>query len=74
MQSQSTDSVDATGDVFTEIFNNPGMHAAHRTRAATVDAGAVTIMVTLTGLSSMFVLGNGIVDFAQMTHYNEIQQ
>ena len=65
----------ATGDVFTEIINNPGMHAAHRTRTASVDAGSVIIMVDdVAGLPTFIELFAAGVDFAQMTHYNEIQQ
>jgi hypothetical protein len=65
----------ATGGIFTERVNNPGMHAAHRTRIATV-VGDVEITGTggdLTGLGGCADSTTLFGDASRITRFNEIQ-
>ena len=61
----------ATGDVYTQTFNEPGMRASHRTRDAVVaPGGTVTI---LDGETLVSTFGTGVLCYSIITHYNEIQ-
>ncbi len=64
----------ATGNIFTEIVNEPGKHAAHRTRLANL-AGGVTINGTGGVLMGKvgFAAGPDALADTRITRFNEIQ-